>query len=220
MKSYKQIYFLIFIISIFFKKCQLIELLYKEKESICSNITATKDPESCYSLKTLNPNNICAFYHVIRIDLNNYKIVEYQKCSEISFKQSSIEELKRNIDDFIDDQNSLININFGVSKQGGNLCSEFSYKNLNRTLEETDNFCKQSYVNFEGNKCCSIEMEFEDYINNIIYNDYRCLEAANEEEADLISKYMADYIKKQTFFEIKKLNLNCYDSKQVIYDKD
>jgi len=190
-----------------------------EKESICSNKTSINNPKICYSLKTREPDNICAFYHVLRVDLLTSKIADYQKCSEISFTKSSVEQLKDRVDDVIDDYNSYVNINFGVAKKGANVCSEYSYKNDNRTAEETYNFCKNAFVNFEGNKCCFVGVEFQDLLEDKVFRDIRCVEAQNEDEADLFIKYIIERIKKESYMDLKTFYLHCYDSKQVIYDK-
>ena len=196
---------------------QIVEL--SENESICSNKTSVKNPEICYSLKTKDPNNICAFYHVLRVDLLTSKIADYQKCSEISFTKSSVEQLKESVDDVIDDYNSYVNINFGVAKKGANVCSEYSYKNSNRTVEEAYNFCTNAFVNFDGNKCCLVGVEFQDLLDDKVFREIRCVEAQNEDEADLFIKYIIEHIKKESYMDLKTFYLQCYDSKQVTYDK-
>lgn len=184
----------------------------------CTNIWSSKTLD-CYLLDPSSSKNICALYHVslLKKESGSHHLEDYSKCHEIVYEKKSIEEILIKEKKLYDSEDSEIEIlSFGVAASGHNLCSEYSYQDLNRTENKTKNYCKQSKVSFKSNKCCYIHINATMWENS---TDNRCMEVENEKKAEELVHYIKGKIESQGAFGVYT-DIECYNVEESIYGKE
>ena len=185
---------------------------------LCTN-SSTYSTKSCYLLDPVNSSNVCSFYHVYTKKTSNQieDINDYSKCIEIPFTKKAINTIIQNEKDLYKNEENTEIISFGLASFGKNLCSEYSFKDAKRDSQKAENYCKQSYVNFAGNKCCFIHIDIDFFTAKGQEN--RCIEVKNENIAKETINKMKKEIEKQEGY-IDDANYTCYEVEEVKYMDD
>ena len=195
------------------------ELLETLPDELCTN-TSADSAKSCYLLDPVNTSNICSYYHVFTKTTSTglENILDYSKCIEIPFTKEAVNNIIQKEKNLYKKEEKTEIISFGLASYGKNLCSEYSFKDAKRDSKKTENYCKQSYVNFAGNKCCFIHIDVDFFLSSKAQEN-RCIEVPNEKVAQEAIDYIKNEINKQGGF-IDRINFKCYDVEEVKYIED
>ncbi len=179
----------------------------------CSNIWSRRTKD-CYLLDPSTSKNVCALYHLaLKVKKNgNYELEDYSKCQEIPFNKNSVQEIFNKEKQLYKSEVEILS--FGLAASGYNLCSEYSYQDLGRSIEKTKNYCKQSKVNFGKNKCCYIHVNATFGTDKL--EDNRCLEVENEGNAEKLAHYVVGKIESQGAINVYS-DYECYTVEESKY---